>query len=355
MKLYEHLEVESERFFPQAGMEPTRGAGDEEPEVFLPLSLRNLTSPTQSQKIAVLRLLAFRIARTLDLLNLDLNVSWFGEDDAEFDDLMEIATVILGALRAQVVSTGDGSIELRVDPWADELDDFLLRFYVPFFHLGNTSADDDELDLEFAVEDGRDLADVYTFDFLEDYSLIVNLDTIGDMSADDYAVVAVRRHGGLSAIRPVRDFGAPEDRVKRVLMGVIHFFKSSGEGVEPTEQWTLEDATRDMHEYNEEFPGEEDIAEEKFRERMHGEMTTLDFLEAGVVHRVLGFGAFRAADSEGGFTVTVAPPPDLCAVFEGDNIGETSEDVLMTCSIVGPVTLGIYEHLLFSPGSYEGD
>ena len=346
---------------PQAGLDDRFVSMDRNRTIdkvpFLPESLLSLSDPTPHEQIQIIRRMAIRIARILQLsLTWDSGATWYESwyEKFDFDDALEMATVFLGALGVEVVSTdATGVITARLNSWDGRVPEFLLEHFVPYWHYISTANEDAQEDFEYDFDEriphGDELRDEFHFSFFEDDYRFVDLDAVLEDNPEnaDLRVVAVR-HKGLSPLQPVRHFDRPMDEILRVLIGVKHFFESSGQGVEP-ESFSIEEAEERRREHILDSPEEADVAEENYQDEVHGHLSSFNFWEEAAIVGSLGL-VVTGVDEDGLISVTMSPPQDLIACLQDSNMISDDEDVDICYwnDIVDPVCLGVYEDLYFA-------
>lgn len=343
-------------------------------EFKLPADLRGLSEPTLEEQIAVLRFLALRMARVLYVVEWPEGLAWYQSfyEDTTLSDCLEVATAVLAALDATVVSTSlDGDITMDFYPVVDDFEDFVYDSLIPITHYLRSANPDGVEDFEYNFEDafiGREaLEKLYSFVFLFRTHRIIDLSQLF-VAVDDEttgrSIVAASKTG-VSTLQPARTFDQPLDKVLLTIIAVIQFFKYSSEygdlfaGFE-NEEIDVDALRQDMLEYIEEFPDEEDAARETFEEEILGQLNDLHFLAESAVFHDLGITSISEGE-EGWLRATLSPNPDqgetlinLGIYLEGDEI----EDPLLEEEPVGLIRLGYYEWHFFTPDaedSEEGD
>ena len=141
-------------------------------EFKLPEDLCGLSQPTLEQQIAVLRYLALRLARVLYVVEWGEGLAWYQSyyEDTTLDDDLEVATAVLAALNATVVSTSpDGEITMDFYPVIDEFEDFIYNKFIPITHYLRSADPEDDDDFEYEFDDafiGQEaLEKIYAFSF----------------------------------------------------------------------------------------------------------------------------------------------------------------------------------------------
>jgi hypothetical protein len=144
------------------------------------------------------------------------------------------------------------------------------------------------------------------------------------------------------------------------IIGVIQFFKYSSEYGDlfagtKYEAIDREVLYKEMLEYIEEFPDEEDDARESFEEEILGHINDYEFLAESAVFHDLGITSI--AEGEGGWLrATLSPAADQGETL--NNLGfylesEDIDDPLADEEPVGLVRLGYYELHFFTPDDEE--
>ena len=336
----------------------------------LPTALCGLEEPTLHESLGVLRFLAFRLARVLCVVSREHGLAWYQSyyEDTTVDDYLEVATALLAALRTEVVSTSKtGEITVDFSPIVEDLEQFFLDEFVPIAHylrVANPDGDEDfEYDFDDAFIGGDALKKIYSFVNFYKTKRIIDLDSLlqEDQQETDEEIVAVRING-ISTLQPKRELTRPMDRVLLSIIGVLQFLGYSSEygelyaGFNDDEDPTLEQLEKDRDEYIEEFPEEEENAHERFNDRAHGEIKNLEFTEEAVAIHTLGITSITETE-DGSFRATLVlstdpleylRPPGHCEEMYYDD-----EDPFVYDEPVGPVSLGWYEYVFFTPGFGE--
>lgn len=334
-------------------------------EMKLPEDLCGLSEPTLQEQIAVLRYLALRLARVLNVVEWGKGLAWYQSyyEDTTLSDDLEVATAVLAALDATVVSTSsDGEITMDFYPVVDEFEDFIHDRFIPITHYLRSANPDGDEDFEYEFDDvfiGREaLEKIYAFVFFFKTHRIINLDQIFALEDDetaDSSIVAVNKTG-VSALQATRNFDTPLDKIKLTIIGVIQFFKYSSEygdlfaGIR-YEDINIEELRKDMLEYVQEFPDEVDIAEEIFEESSHGNIHDFELTAESAIFHDLGITAITEGD-RGWSRATLSPATDqgeplinLGFFLESEDIDDPFADE----EPVGLVRLGWYEYFFFTP------
>jgi hypothetical protein len=313
--------------------------------------------------------LALRLARVLYAVEWSEGLAWYQSyyEDTTLSDDLEVATAVLAALNATVVSTSpDGEITMDFYPVVDEFEDFIYDKFIPITHYLRSANPDGDEDFEYEFDDafiGREaLEKIYAFVFFFKTHRIINLDQIfvlEDDDTSDSSIVAVNKTG-VSTLQATRSFDTPLDKIKLTIIGVIQFFKYSSEygdlfaGVR-YEDINIEELHRDMLEYIQEFPDEVDVAEEIFEERSLGHIHNFELLAESAIFHDLGITAITEGD-EGWIRATLSPATDQGETLI--NVGfylesEDIDDALAEEEPVGLVRLGFYEWYFFTPSDEE--
>ena len=338
----------------------------------LPTALCGLEEPTLHESLGVLRFLAFRLARVLCVVSREHGLAWYQSyyEDTTVDDYLEVATALLAALRTDVVSTSKtGEITVDFSPIVEDLEQFFLDEFVPIAHylrVANPDGDEDfEYDFDDAFIGGDALKKIYSFVNFYKTKRIIDLDSLlqEDQESGWEEVVAVRING-ISTLQPKRELTQPMDRVLLSIIGVLQFLGYSSEygdlyaGFNDDEDPTLEQLEKDRDEYIEEFPDEEEVAHESFNENAHGEIKNLNFSEEAAVIHTLGITSITETE-DGSFRATLVLSTDPLEYLrplgycEEDDYG--SGDPFVYDEPVGPVSLGWYEYVFFTPDDDEED
>ena len=338
----------------------------------LPTALCGLEEPTLHESLGVLRFLAFRLARVLCVVSREHGLAWYQSyyEDTTVDDYLEVATALLAALRTDVVSTSKtGEITVDFSPIVEDLEQFFLDEFVPIAHylrVANPDGDEDfEYDFDDAFIGGDALKKIYSFVNFYKTKRIIDLDSLlqEDQESGWKEVVAVRING-ISTLQPKRELTQPMDRVLLSIIGVLQFLGYSSEygdlyaGFNDDEDPTLEQLEKDRDEYIEEFPDEEEVAHESFNENAHGEIKNLNFSEEAAVIHTLGITSITETE-DGSFRATLVLSTDPLEYLrplgycEEDDYG--SGDPFVYDEPVGPVSLGWYEYVFFTPDDDEED
>lgn len=333
-------------------------------EVTLPTELRGLDEVSQNEAIGVLRFLALKIARALHMTNYPEGYFWYetSYEETNFDHFLEIATAILAALQVDVISTGDeGSIELLMYPRVEDLKEFFLQDFLPIWHYLHTANSGDivgdyEYDFDNEFDPKIDLSDEYGFGFFSDAKRLVNLDAVFNLAYqdDDPLVVAVKTDGP-SELQPTREFTTPLDRILQVVIGVLYFFKASGNGTTFfNHNLSIKEYEAKMHEYIKEFPDEEEVAREIYQENILGHILDHDLIPESAVLQSLGI-VDVAKHEDGWCYVQLYPPENQAALLYDLGFNDGDADPFRYLDFAGPISLGIYEYFFFSPDEDDED
>jgi hypothetical protein len=330
----------------------------------LPDDLCGLSDPTVQEQIAVLRYLALRLARVLYVVEWPEGLAWYQSlcEDTTLSDDLEVATAVLAALSATVVSTSpNGEIIMDFNPIVDEFEDFIYDNFIPITHYLRSANPDGDEDFEYEFDDafiGREaLEKIYAFIFFLKAHRIIDLDQIFALEDDkpSHSVVAVNKTG-VSTLQPTRSFDTPIDKIKLTIIEVVQLFKYSSEygdlfaGIR-YEDIDVEELRKDMREYIEEFPDEVDVAEEIFEERSHGHMYDFEFLAESAVFHDLGITSITEGE-DGWLRATLSPAADQGETLNNVGFfleGEDVDDPLADEEPAGLVHLGFYEWYFFMP------
>ena len=338
----------------------------------LPAALCGLEEPTLHESLGVLRFLAFRLARVLCVVSREHGLAWYQSyyEDTTVDDYLEVATALLAALRTDVVSTSKtGEITVDFSPIVEDLEQFFLDEFVPIAHylrVANPDGDEDfEYDFDDAFIGGDALKKIYSFVNFYKTKRIIDLDSLlqEDQESGWEEVVAVRING-ISTLQPKRELTQPMDRVLLSIIGVLQFLGYSSEygelyaGFNDDEDPTLEQLEKDRDEYIEEFPEEEEVAHESFNDRAHGEIKSLEFTEEAAVIHTLGITSITETE-DGSFRATLVLSTDPLEYLRPLGYCEENDygngDPFVYDEPVGPVSLGWYEYVFFTPDDDEED
>ena len=345
----------------------------EELHFTLPKDLCGPEEPTLHESLGVLRFLAFRLARVLYIAEWPDGLAWYESyyEDTSFDDYLEVATALLAALRTTVDSTSKtGEINVYFLPIVEELEQFFLNDFVPIAHYlraANPDGDEDfEYDFDNASFSEDALKKIYSFVNFYKTKRIVDLDPLLRKSSErsgENGVVAVRIKG-ISTLQPKREFTQPIDQVMLSILGVLQFFKYSSEygdlyaGFNDDDDPTLEQLQKDRDEYIQEFPDEEDVADETFNEEAHGEMMDFNFIAETTAIDALGITSIAEAE-DGWISATLVLPADPLEHLRNFGISPENEwgydDPFVDYEPTGLVRLGWYEYYFFTPDEDEED
>jgi hypothetical protein len=345
-------------------------ASGERLQFTLPASLCGLEEPTLHESLGVLRFLAFRLARVLYIAEWPDGLFWYESyyEDTTFDDYLEVATALLAALSTNIVSTSEtGEITVAISPIVEELREFFVNDFVPMAHyLRNANPEGDE-DFEYDFDDafiGEDaLRKIYSLKFFYEKNRIIDLDHIfnhGSEDSDDMGVIAVKKDGE-SPLLSSRNFSEPLDRVLLSIIGVLQFFKMSseiGDDTHDDDEPTLEDHQRDLREYIEEFPDEEESARESFQKTIDGELYDYEFCAESIALHELGITSIRPTDDAQWFHATLTQPANSYEFAE--KLGflddpDSFSDPFTDDEPAGMVRLGWYEFFFFTHEEEDDD
>lgn len=338
----------------------------------LPTALCGLEEPTLHESLGVLRFLAFRLARVLCVVSREHGLAWYQSyyEDTTVDDYLEVATALLAALRTEVVSTSKtGEITVDFSPIVEDLEQFFLDEFVPIAHylrVANPDGDEDfEYDFDDAFIGGDALKKIYSFVNFYKTKRIIDLDSLlqEDQQETDEEIVAVRING-ISTLQPKRELTRPMDRVLLSIIGVLQFLGYSSEygdlytGFNDDEDPTLEQLEKDRDEYIEEFPEEQENAHRIFNRDAHGEIKKLDLVIESVAIHTLGITSITETE-DGSFRATLVLSTDPLEYLRPLGYCEendwSSGDPFVYDEPVGPVSLGWYEYVFFTPDDDEED
>ncbi len=340
-------------------------ASGEDLQFTLPIALCGLEEPTLHESLGVLRFLASRLARVLYIAGCEDGLAWYHSyyGDTTVDDFLEVATILLAALDTEVVSTSKtGEITLDFSPIVENLDEFFLVGFVPVAHYLRVSNPDGDEDFEYDFDDGCLTGDalqkIYSFVNFYKTKRIIDLDSLlqeDQESVEIEEVVAVRING-ISNLQPKRELTQPLDQVLLCIIGVLQFFGYSAEliydGVNDDEDPTLEQLEKDRDEYIQEFPNEEEVAQETFIERAHGEMKNFEFILEGAAFHALGITSITETEN-GSLRATLTLPADPLEHLRILGLSPESDfrfdDPFDDYESVGLVSLGCWEYFYFTP------
>jgi hypothetical protein len=175
--------------------------------------------------------------------------------------------------------------------------------------------------------------------------------------------VAIKKDG-LSNLTAKRNFNQPLDQILLSVIGVLQFFKNSGENSDEYEDGiyhdgskSIEELRQEMKDYLKEFPDEAETAEDNFREQAEGHLEASDFFSEAAVFHDLGISSVVELD-DGTIRAVLSPPRNrlefvkkLGFAEEGDFFGE----IFCFQEPVGPVRLGPYEWYFFTPNDEDDD
>ena len=331
----------------------------------LPAELCGLENPTQEEKIAILRFLALRLARVMYMAEWPDGLRWYESyyEDTSISDYLEVATAVLAALCASVISTTDaGEITMEFAPIVEDMERFLVEDFVPLAHYMRVANPDDDEDFEYNFDDAsyevEELESIYCFDFFLDANRLVNLDAIINLGSDESTelTVAAVRSSGISTRQPQREYNQPLDRILLSIIGVVQFFKSTWEygDISPesvVQDPTIEELRQDMLDYIEEFPDEEEVARETFEERSQGFTYDFSFIAEAAVLRDLGLTSV-VEDEDGVICAVLSPPKRQLNYLNKLGVSPESDyfdDPFAAEEPIGLVRLGWSEYYFFTP------
>ena len=346
-------------------------ASGEDLQFTLPTALCGLEEPTLHESLGVLRFLASRLARVLYIAGCEDGLSWYHSyyEETTVDDFLEVATIILAALDTEVVSTSkNGEITLDFSPIVENLDEFFLVDFVPVAHylrVANPDGDEDfEYDFNGGCIAGDALKKIYSFVNFYKTKRIIDLDSLlqEDQEAVEIEEVVAVRINGISTLQPRRELTQPIDQVLLCIIGVLQFFACSAEliydGVNDDEDPTLEQLEKDRNEYVEEFPDEEEAAQDTFNERAHGEIKNFEFILESAAFHALGITSIVETEN-GSFRATLVLPTDPLEHLRILGLSPESDfrfdDPFDDYESVGLVSLGYWEYFFFTPAGGEED
>ena len=346
-------------------------ASGEDFQFTLPTVLCGLEEPTLHESLAVLRFLASRLARVLYIAGCEDGLAWYHSyyGETTVDDFLEVATILLAALDTEVVSTSKtGEITLDFSPIVENLDEFFLVDFVPVAHylrVANPDGDEDfEYDFNGGCITGDALKKIYSFVNFYKTKRIIDLDSLlqEDQESVEFEEVIAVRINGISTLQPKRELTQPMDQVLLCIIGVLQFFGFSAEliydGRNDDEDPTLEQLEKDRNEYIEEFPDEEEVAQETFIERAHGEMKNFEFILENAAFHALGITSIAETEN-GSFRATIVPPTDPLEHLRILGLSPESDfrfdDPFDGYESVGLVSLGYWEYFFFTPEDDEED
>lgn len=311
--LHFHSDSETTYYFPFVELREraTALSSAEEFSIPLPTELHGLTSPTEEETLAIVRFLAFRIARVLSNSAWPDGLRWYESyyEQTTFADYLEAATALLAALNLKIESTSDsGEISVLLKPSIEDLKDLFLEKLIPKMHHFRIFNPDEEGDFEdnsdYISVNESELQNLYSLNFFLESNRLIDLEPIYQMiETDDLAKPVAVRRSGVSTLQPDRDFSSPLDRVLITVLTVIKFFQNSSEIDESNDEFTyeersIEELRQDMLDYIEEFPDEVEVAEEIFHESAHGVVAGLAFLTEAAVLNELGIISISDAGDE---------------------------------------------------------
>ena len=337
----------------------------------LPTALCGLEEPTLHESLGVLRFLASRLARVLYIAGCEDGLAWYHSyyEETTVDDFLEVATILLAALDTEVVSTSNtGEITLDFSPIVENLDEFFLVDFVPVAHylrVANPDGDEDfEYDFNGGCITGDALKKIYSFVNFYKTKRIIDLDSLlqEDQESVEFKEVVAVRINGISTLQPKRELTQPLDQVLLCIIGVLQFFGSSAEviydGVNDDEDPTLEQLEKEREEYIQEFPNEEEVAQETFIERAHGEMKNFEFILENAAFHALGITSITETEN-GSFRATLTLPADPLEHLRILGLSPESDfrfdDPFDDYESVGLVSLGCWEYFYFTPEDDEED
>ena len=337
----------------------------------LPTALCGLEEPTLHESLGVLRFLASRLARVLYIAGCEDGLAWYHSyyEETTVDDFLEVATILLAALDTEVVSTSNtGEITLDFSPIVENLDEFFLVGFVPVAHYLRVANPDGDEDFEYNFDDGCMAGDalkkIYSFVNFYKTKRIIDLDSLlqEDQESVEFKEVVAVRINGISTLQPKRELTQPLDQVLLCIIGVLQFFGSSAEviydGVNDDEDPTLEQLEKEREEYIQEFPNEEEVAQETFIERAHGEMKNFEFILENAAFHALGITSITETEN-GSFRATLTLPADPLEHLRILGLSPESDfrfdDPFDDYESVGLVSLGCWEYFYFTPEDDEED
>ena len=346
-------------------------ASGEDLQFTLPTVLCGLEEPTLHESLGVLRFLASRLARVLYIAGCEDGLAWYHSyyEETTVDDFLEVATILLAALDTEVVSTSKtGEITLDFSPIVENLDEFFLVDFVPVAHylrVANPDGDEDfEYDFNGGCITGDALKKIYSFVNFYKTKRIIDLDSLlqEDQESVEFEEVIAVRINGISTLQPKRELTQPMDQVLLCIIGVLQFFGFSAEliydGRNDDEDPTLEQLEKDRNEYIEEFPDEEEAAQDTFNERAHGEINNFEFIIENVAFHALGITSIAETEN-GSFRATIVPPTDPLEHLRILGLSPESDfrfdDPFDGYESVGLVSLGYWEYFFFTPEDDEED
>lgn len=346
-------------------------ASGEDLQFTLPTALCGLEEPTLHESLGVLRFLASRLARVLYIAGCEDGLAWYHSyyEETTVDDFLEVATILLAALDTEVVSTSKtGEITLDFSPIVENLDEFFLVGFVPVAHYLRVANPDGDEDFEYNFDDGCMAGDalkkIYSFVNFYKTKRIIDLDSLlqEDQESVEFKEVVAVRINGISTLQPKRELTQPLDQVLLCIIGVLQFFGSSAEviydGVNDDEDPTLEQLEKERDEYIQEFPNEEEVAQETFIERAHGEMKNFEFILENAAFHALGITSITETEN-GSFRATLTLPADPLEHLRILGLSPESDfrfdDPFDDYESVGLVSLGCWEYFYFTPEDDEED
>ena len=346
-------------------------ASGEDLQFTLPTVLCGLEEPTLHESLGVLRFLASRLARVLYIAGCEDGLAWYHSyyEETTVDDFLEVATILLAALDTEVVSTSKtGEITLDFSPIVENLDEFFLVDFVPVAHylrVANPDGDEDfEYDFNGGCITGDALKKIYSFVNFYKTKRIIDLDSLlqEDQESVEFEEVIAVRINGISTLQPKRELTQPMDQVLLCIIGVLQFFGFSAEliydGRNDDEDPTLEQLEKDRNEYIEEFPDEDEAAQDTFNERAHGEIKNFEFIIENVAFHALGITSIAETEN-GSFRATIVPPTDPLEHLRILGLSPESDfrfdDPFDGYESVGLVSLGYWEYFFFTPEDDEED
>ena len=130
------------------------------------------------------------------------------------------------------------------------------------------------------------------------------------------------------------------------------------DGRNDDEDPTLEQLEKDRNEYIEEFPDEEEAAQDTFNERAHGEIKNFEFMIENVAFHALGITSIAETEN-GSFRATIVLPTDPLEHLRILGLSPESDfrfdDPFDGYESVGLVSLGYWEYFFFTPEDDEED
>ena len=340
-------------------------ASGEDLQFTLPTALCGLEEPTLHESLGVLRFLASRLARVLYIAGHEDGLEWYNSyyDETTVDDFLEVATILLAKLDAEVVSTSKtGEITIDFLPVVENLEEYFRDGFAPVAHYLRVANPDGDEDFEYDFDDGCIAGDalkkIYSFVNFYKTKRIINLDSLlqEDHESEELEEVVAVRINGISTLQPKREFTQPMDRVLLCIIGVLQFFRHSAEllygGFNDDEDPSLEQLEKERDEYIEELPFDEELAHERFIESAHGEIKDFEFILESVAFHALGITSITATEN-GSFLATLVLPTDplehLRIVGFSPESDSGFDDPFDGYESAGLVSLGCWEYFHFTP------